>query len=254
MARKLYYKVIDDGRNAISDAGWDTVSRLQHWYNSEFVWTAGKLGLKMFAVFPNTDDRERSFDELSEAIAGRRRVLASEGVPENEIVRILQREGLIYAHKGGYAESCIASGFTRVAGNEFNAYLVGEFLLKVSRAISDLSIDLYDEGNFVKAHEVRLRNGSVSVTIKDQARRWYLESIVKNRHVFSVVDPRKYDTYPSFQHIVPHFNEMSEEERSSILKNWNYLGFEDNFDINGDDIQGYDLNLKVDTFLLEDCS
>jgi hypothetical protein len=252
MARKLYYKIIDDGSNAISDAGWETVSRLQHWYNSEFVWTAGKLGLKMFAVFPNTENRSGTIDELSETIAARRRTLSSKGVPENEIVRILQHEGLIYAHKGGYFDSCVASGFTRVAGNEFNAYLVGEFLLKVSRCIADLSIDLYDEGNFVKPHEVRLRNGAAIVTVKDQSRRWYLESIVKNRHVFSVVDPGKYDNYPGFQPIVSDFKELSEEERSSILKNWNWLGFEENFDINGDDIQGYDLNRKVGSFQLEE--
>src|SRR5271169_2650294 len=126
MARKIYYKIIDDGTTAISDDEWNTISRLQHWYNSEFIWTAGRLALKMFAIFPDTERHTGNIEELRRAIYRRRLQLQDENKSENEIVRTLVSEGLIVAQRGGYFEQCLASGFTRVAGNEFNAFLASE--------------------------------------------------------------------------------------------------------------------------------
>src|SRR5690242_15110212 len=173
MARKLYYKVIDDGRNAITDAEWGEIARLQHWYNSEFIWTAGKLALKMYAVFPDSERRPEDADELWQIIRRRREELEREGMSENETIRKLIAEGLIIAHKGGYFDDCLASGFTRVAGNEFNAYLVCEFLLKVSRLSPRIAVNLYDEGEFVKSHEATFAGGDVTVIARDESRLWY---------------------------------------------------------------------------------
>src|SRR5258707_13514915 len=99
------------------------ITRLQHWYNSEFIWTAGKLELKMYITFLNTDQHDMTREELEQIIQQRRTEYLQLGFSENEIILHLERENLIIAKKGGYFDNCIASGFTRVAGNEFNAFL-----------------------------------------------------------------------------------------------------------------------------------
>lgn len=250
MARKIYYKIIDDGRNAIADGEWEEIARLQHWYNSEFIWTAGRLSLKMYAVFPDTERRSEEAGELRRMIRRRREELERAGCSENEAIRTLIAEGLIIAHKGGYFDDCLASGFTRVAGNEFNAYLVCDFLLKVSRLSPRIAVNVYDEGEFIKSHEAAFDGGNVAVGVRDEARLWYYEGLVKNRHLFAVVDAGKYDAYPRFESTISDFNERPLDEKMSILHDWNWLGFENNFDINGDDIQGFDLNRKVGSFRL----
>ena len=248
MARKLYYTVDDDGRNKLSDAQWEDILRLQHWYNSEFIWTAGRLAFKMFAVFPNIDYVVDNEEELWRRILNRKRELRRAGVTENEIILQLEADGMVIAKKGGYFDHCLASGFTRVAANEFDAYLVCEFLLKASCIARDISITVQDEGEFIKPKQVTFRNGGVALPLHDGAKRATYEMMVGNRHVFAIVDAAKYDRFPSYQTTVADFNNLPADEQSVILRDWNWLGFENNYDINGDDIQGFDLNRKVSKF------
>ncbi len=251
MARKLYYKIIDDGRNRITDGEWERILSLQHWYNSEFFWTAGRLALKMYAVFPNVPDDSADAEALRRRIGERRREMRDQGLTENETIQRLAAEGLIIAQKGGYFDKCLASGFTRVASNEFNAYLVCEFLLKSSLLAPDAVLTAYDEGEFVKPKLVKFQAGRVTVPLRDTTRASLYERMIVNRHVFSIVDAAKYDQFPRFRTTIADFNELSDDERLSILKDWNWLGFENNFDLNGDDIQGFNLNKKVLEFELE---
>lgn len=248
MARRLYYKIIDDGKNFISDLQWDEILRLQHWYNSEFVWTAGRLSFKMYAVFPNIDSMTTNEDDLWAQIRGRHCSLRSEGISENEIIRNLEAEGLVIAKKGGYFDGCLASGFTRVAGNEFNAYLVCEFLLKASIAAPGVIIVVCDEGEFIKPRNIRIQQGKIILSQPEKSKLSYYQLMVANRHVFAIVDTAKYDHFPKYETTIADFNDLPADEQHIILKDWNWLGFENNYDINGDDIQGFDLNRKVVSF------
>ncbi|MGA2622653.1 MAG: hypothetical protein ABSF91_02265 [Bacteroidota bacterium] len=251
MARKLYYRILDDGRSQVADEEWDAISRLQHWYNSEFIWTAGKLAFKMYAIFPNIDHYFYEEDELWPRIIQRRSELRSAGCSENAIVRQLETENLIIAKKGGYFDGCLASGFTRVAANEWNAYLACEFLLKASTIAPHAVISVHDEGAFIKSRVVRFHNGAVKVPIVSQERVSFFEAMVTHRHVFSVVDPAKYDHFPVYRNTVSDFNKLDRGEQHTVVKDFSWLGFESNYDLNGDDIQGYDLNKKVTGFEIE---
>ena len=251
MARKLYYKILDDGKNTMSDIQWDEILRLQHWYNSEFVWTAGRLAFKMYAVFPNTDSMTANEDDLWEQIRARQVVLRNDGRSENEIIRDLAAEGLVIAKKGGYFDGCLASGFTRVAGNEFDAYLVCEFLLKASMVAPDTVIIVCDEGEFIKPRNIRIQRGRVILSQPEKSSASYYQLMVSNRHVFAIVDTAKYDHFPKYQTTIADFNDLPADEQHIILKDWNWLGFENNYDINGDDIQGFDLNKKVVSFSID---
>ncbi len=248
MARKIFYKIADNRVNRISDQEWDDILRLQHWYNSEFIWTAGKLSFKMYAVFQGTNLSHLDYDDWHKVISERMEDCRRRGLSENETVRKLESERLIISKKGGYADNCLASGFTRVAGNEFNAYLTVEFLLKASHLAPGCVIDVEDEGEFVKPKNVCLSRGGVMIPVIEPLKTAICENMVEHRHVFAIVDAAKYNQFPKFRSSIPEFGDMSKDEQRSILTEWNWLGFESNYDINGDDIQGYDLNGKVAVF------
>ena len=252
MARKLYYKIFDDGNSRITENEWNDIQRLQHWYNSEFHWTAGRLALKMYAVFPNTDFITETEDQLWQHIMRRRQELRSNGASENEIIQQLESEGLVIAKRGGYFDNCLASGFTRVAGNEFNAYIVCEFLLKASRIAQHIVINVDDEGQFIKCKTIQFHQGKVILSAPDPPKLPFYQAMISHRHVFAIVDAGKYDHFPNFQTTIADFNLLRGDEKKHILRDWNWLGFENNYDINGDDIQGFDLNSKVISFELHD--
>src|SRR5580765_6332556 len=102
MARKLTYKILNDGKNHITDSEWEEVLRLQNWYNSEFSWSGGRIAMMMFAVFPNVDQQHRSREELRTFDLGRMSELKSQGLTENQMIVQLEREGLVTAKQGGY--------------------------------------------------------------------------------------------------------------------------------------------------------
>jgi hypothetical protein len=249
MARKIYYKIIDDGINNLTEEQWEEILRLQHWYNSEFIWTAGKLGFRMYAVFPNATNSSLTIDDLQKKIHERRQELLLKGLSENQMIHQLESEGLVFVQKGGYFDQCIASGFTRVAGNEFNAYLVCEFLLKTSMIASSAVISVYDEGEFIKTKRIKLSNTDVLLESTEESTSRYIDEIITHRHLFGIVDPAKYDYYPHFRTTISEFNDMEIEDKLSIVKDWNWLGYGRNFDRNGDDVQGFDLNKKVRNFI-----
>ncbi len=250
MARTIHYKIIDDPGNRVTDNEWEEILRLQHWYNSEFIWTAGRLALKMYAVFPNWEEFDGDEKELIERITKRQRDLRKSGYSENEIILQLESDGLVIAKKGGYMDNCLASGFTKVAGNEFNAYLVCEFLLKASTIAKNAEFSLYDEGRFIKSKRIKIQDGIIRVSAGEE-QKGITDELVRERKIFSIVNSQKYDEFPKFRTLVAGYNDLDDSEKMEILKDWNWLGFGENFDINGDDLQGYDLNVKVIKFEIE---
>lgn len=242
MARRIFYRIRDDGKNFISSEEWDAIRSLQNWYNSEFFWTGGKLNLRRFIVFPNYDSVGKDLKKVRAQFVE----LEKAGYSDEEIVRELEGRRLIIVKRGGYEDGMIASGFTRVADNEFNAFLVLDFALKVSRIARTAALEVYDEGDFVKTHAVELANGDVTVLKQSVDRTLYAE-MKEGRRIFAVVNPDKYDGHPDFSNRVNEFNELLPFERARVLADWNWLGYESkaDYDFNGDDFFGFDLNQKV---------
>ena len=242
MARRVYYRIRDDGRNFVSSEEWDAVKSLQNWYNSEFFWTGGKLNIRRFIVFPNFETVGEDIGKVHAGFSD----LEKAGYSDDEIIRELEARNLIIVKRGGYEDGMIASGFTRVADNEFNAFLVLDFLLKASRITRTATLEVVDEGDFVKTHCAELNNGDVSVSEAHVGRDLFWEA--KNSHkVFSIVNPDKYDGHPEFTNRVNEFNNLLPVERAKVLEDWNWLGYESkaDFDFNGDDFFGFDLNRKI---------
>lgn len=242
MARRIFYRIYDDGKNFVSSEEWDAIRSLQHWYNSEFFWTGGKLNLRRFVVFPNFDAVGKDLERVHLRFAE----LEKAGYSDEEIVRELETRKLIIVKHGGYEDGMLASGFTRVADNEFNAYLVLDFLIKVSKIARTAVLQVHDEGDFVKTHAVELTCGDLTVR-QENVRPVLYDQARGSRRIFAIVNPDKYDGHPDFTNRVNEFNELLPFERARVLEDWNWLGYESkaDFDFNGDDFFGFDLNRKV---------
>jgi hypothetical protein len=242
MARRIFYHIADDGKNFVSGEEWDEIHALQRWYNLEFIWTGGKLNFRRFVIFPNYDLVSAAPVKIRQEYSQ----LEELGFSEEEIVDSLESKGLIIVKRGGYEEGMIGSGFTRVADNEFNAFLVLDFLIKVSRIAPTAAIEAYDEGSFVKTSSVILNAGDAFV--KECGLAPEILGVVKStRRIFAVVNPDKYDGHPEFTNRVSDFNDLALDERVKVVEDWNWLGHESkaSFDFNGDDFFGFDLNKKL---------
>ncbi|CUT04132.1 hypothetical protein, partial [Candidatus Kryptobacter tengchongensis] len=91
MARRIKYWIEDNGKNFMTDDEWDEIMKLQRWYNSEFVWTAGKINFKRFAIFPNWENVELMIwagekEPVKNIIAKRFEMLLSSGMNEVEVL------------------------------------------------------------------------------------------------------------------------------------------------------------------------
>ncbi|MBM4168164.1 MAG: hypothetical protein FJ215_03270 [Ignavibacteria bacterium] len=241
MGRRILYGIDNDGRSTIDENEWTEVLRLQHWYNSEFDWSTGRLAFKRYLLFPNTRDFEGLDIPMAELIQQRLEVLRREGSSELRAVARLEAEGLLTVKWGGILDSCLASGFTRVANNEWNAYLVCEFLLKCSRTLRHASITVRDEGGFVRCGTIWMEDGRVIVERRSTA-----EQLIATRRIFAVVDREQYARHEGLKNQIAGFRELNREEKSAILHDWNWLGYGESR--SRDPEGGCDLNLKVRGF------
>ncbi len=248
MGRRIIYKIEDRPGNSVTESEWADIQKLQHWYNSEFQWSTGKLAFKRHVLFPNTEEFSDLDQSVWELISQRHQSLQAQGFSEHEVVAQLEKDRLVFVKWGGYFDGCIASGFTRVADNEWNAYLVCDFLLKASTLCPSATFQIIDEGKFVKTGTVWLRNG-VGLLPKSLVRSDVsVELLVEERRVFSIVNAQKYDKHPAFRNLIPEFNSLELKERRALVRNWNWLGYEDSYDAHGDDLKGFNLNSKVQKF------
>ncbi|HEX9614258.1 MAG TPA: hypothetical protein VGA55_02070 [Bacteroidota bacterium] len=247
MSRRIIYKIEDRPEYLVTDEEWDEIKRLQHWYNSEFTWTTGKLSFRRYLMFPNAEEFAGLDMSVWKIIEDRKVKLRGMGMTESEIVAQLELDHLVFVKWGGYYDDCLASGFTRVADNEWNAFLVCDFLLKVSTLIPHVLIDILDEGRFVRTKRLFLRDGVAMLQKKPSELAPQLGELVKRKQFFSIVDPGKFDKHPSFKNSIPNFNDLDDEDKRALLKNWNWLGFGNKYE-NSDDTGGVDLNQKLRGF------
>ncbi|MBI2619945.1 MAG: hypothetical protein HYW57_07675 [Ignavibacteriales bacterium] len=248
MSRRIIYKVEERSEYLITDEEWDEVRRLQHWYNSEFSWTTGKLAFRRYLLFPNVEEFSGLERSIWTIIEERKEKLKSQGLSETETVKQLERDHLVFVKWGGYFDDCLASGYTRVADNEWNAFLVCDFLLKVSTLLPHLVIEIRDEGRFVKTGRLWLRDGIALLRRRGGKMSESLTGVIKRKQFFSLVDPDKYEKHPSFRNSIPDFNLLAKEDRRAVLRNWNWLGYGNGGAEIDEPDGGVNLNLKLRGF------
>ncbi|MEX1138719.1 MAG: hypothetical protein WEB33_00545 [Bacteroidota bacterium] len=247
MSRRIIYKIEERPEYLITEEEWDEVKRLQHWYNSEFSWTMGKISFRRYLVFPNVEEFSGLDSTIWTIIEERKMKLAGQGLSEFDIVAQLERDHLLFVKWGGYYDHCLASGFTRMADNEWNAYLVCDFLVKVSTLIPHVVIGIHDEGRFVRTKRLWLRDGVVMLRKRPDELPEAISQIVKRKQFFAIVHPEQYDRHPVFKNSIPNFNQLKEEDKQAVVKEWNWLGYGNGYDEAGI-AGGMDLNQKLRGF------
>lgn len=249
MGRRILYRIPASDAHAVSEEQWDEVLRLQRWYNTEFFWSSGRLVFRRYVLFVNAEEFSDLEWSPQEIVESRKAFLREGGLNELDIVRQLERDGLVSVRWGGYQDHSYASGFTRVANNEWNAYLVCDFLLKVSLAVPGAAIVVMDEGQFIRTGTVQFRNGSVEVPLKTPGASEAASQAIQSGRVFAVVDPVRYADHKVAKNVIPQFSKREREERRKLVQDWNWLGFGNR----GSEIEepkaGLDLNAKVKRFV-----
>ena len=66
----------------------------------------------------------------------------------------------------------------------------------------------------------------------------------RHKKVISIVNPTKYANYPRLKNVIPNFNSLNMKDILEILHDWNWLGYGNPYDFDGDDFTGFDLNKK----------
>ena len=247
MSRRIIYKIEDRPEYLVTDEEWDEIKRLQHWYNSEFAWTTGKLSFRRYLLFPNAEEFSGLDTSVWKIIEERKTKLREMGMNDTEIVAQLELDHLVFVKWGGYFDDCLASGFTRVADNEWNAFLVCDFLLKVSTLVPHVVIELHDEGRFVRTKKLWLRDGVAMLQRKPSELSPQLGDLVKRKQFFAIVNPSRYDRHPSLKNSIPNFNDLDDQDKQALLKNWNWLGYGNRYE-NSEIENGVDLNQKLRGF------
>lgn len=246
MPRALRYYIDDNSENTVTNDEWSEILALQHWYNSEFFWSCDKIDLKRYILFPNYDH----MPEMPYRTARyhfRKRLLAKKIELGNwvDAVTELVKEGLFHVRWGGVRENSIASGITHVADNEFNAYLLCEFLLKCSTISTGATFTVEDEGRFVLPGRAMFRDGSVMVYRDDLAGSGHDVESLDTPQVFSVVNHAKYDDHPLFSQSVDDFDELDEAEIANAVGKYGGLGFGENYDTRWGDHEGLNLQQRA---------
>ena len=243
MPRALRYYVPDTDN--ISNDEWKQIARLQHWYNSEFIWSCDRLAFKRYIIFPNYEQ----IPEMPYRTAKyhfRKRFLAKKIELQDEVaaVRAMEEEGLFSVRWGGVRDNSLASGITRVADNEFNAYLVCEFLLKCSTIAREATFHAEDEGHFIMPGRAMFRDGAIILAREDL----YPEGgeiPLDIPQAFCVVNPTKYDEHPRFEQSVEDFDDLDEEGINAASQQYGALGFAPNYDSAWGDNEGLNLQQRA---------
>ena len=244
MPRALRYYVEDVPDNAIDNAAWREIARLQHWYNSEFIWSCDRIGLKRYILFPNYDVMP-DMPYHTAKYHFRKRLLAKKIELQDEVaaVKAMEEEGLFTVRWGGVRDDSIASGITHVADNEFNAYLLCEFLLKCSTIAKGAAFTVEDEGRFILCGRIAFVEGEIMVRREDLYGERHIPLDVPQ--LFSVVDPARYDEHPPFTQNVEDFDDLDDIARIESTSDFRALGFANNYDTAWGDAEGLNLQSRA---------
>ncbi|MEW6202561.1 MAG: hypothetical protein AB1546_11325 [bacterium] len=168
MGRTLHYKVLNT--EEISEEEKEVMYEVSMKYNSgdyEDVWTCESFYLDPWAFHPNW---EKVGDLGGKEFINRRyRELERSALFRGEILNKMHNEGLILFTKDTIYNGKVA-GFTKVGGNEYNAFLVYEALIEISKNTKS-EISLCDEGAFLYA-PVLIRGGKAKIDVESVHRAW----------------------------------------------------------------------------------
>ncbi|MBU2464686.1 MAG: hypothetical protein KKG02_10780 [Candidatus Edwardsbacteria bacterium] len=225
MGRTLHYDVV----GKITDDEWDKIDDLQDEYNIKNRWTCEHLSLTRipywYPRWPNWFkdsklDKGVTADKAWNIVYSHLEGLNGVNL-EKKVMELVN--GRLLALGNARKEGIAASGFTKVADNEWNAKLVTDFFIEVSKISRGSAVKLHDEGDYilcqyiiiergiVKPDHDRIREYIVNLERKANDPKWerYFRQCLKTiKHnlssaekglYFANLDPDEYEDHPKFR-------------------------------------------------------
>ena len=156
MGRTLHYKIRPNPKHPLTDKDWECIDRMTEYFKKHFTWTCEQVGFSTLNFHPlwkrwSEDSRLPNDEDGWEFVMTEFDRLREKSLSRLDAIRNLHKRKLI-------AVSCDndtldiqeADGFTKVGGNEWNAFLVTAFIVAVSRLVPNHEIELWDEGRFLR--------------------------------------------------------------------------------------------------------
>ncbi|MBI5806265.1 hypothetical protein HZA73_09485 [candidate division TA06 bacterium] len=235
MGRTIHYEIT----GAISDDQWDKIDALQDRYNIDHRWTCECLSLTRIPFWYPRWPNQFKDSKLDKGITANeawkiinRQLDGLSGVAlEKKVFDLVDEKILVLGDRS--KKDITASGFTKVADNEWNAQLVIDFLTETSKIAKDSVVKIYDEGDYSLCHYVIIRNGVVSLDHerirnylaglkerqKDSGMEDYFKEEINTMRenlvlsgkgiFFAKVDPREYQDHPQFRTLTLNLEQVS---------------------------------------------
>ncbi len=186
MGRTLHYELRRNPAVTLTDNDWNRIEKITDFFNKTFTWTCENVGFCTLTFYPRwhkffkdskLPDDKSGWDIVNSSYKN----LQAKGLTRLQILHALHKHKLIaYYTKDDKLNLQKAHGFTKVAGNEWNAVLVTVWLTEVSKILPDNEFELHDEGMFLKV-DLIIKNGKASPNIPKllERIRWFSEKIDK---------------------------------------------------------------------------
>lgn len=174
MGRTLHYELQENKSVGLTEADWDKINQITKYFVDNYKWTCEQPQFSNIGYFPrwpewfkdsalpklpggNTNDNVQKYWDVVESEVKK---LEAKNLTRLQTVKELLARKIIALH--GDDPNVIdlqkAHGFTKVAGNEWNAVLVTAWLTAVSKVLPQHVFTLHDEGDFLTTRLV-IRNG-----------------------------------------------------------------------------------------------
>ncbi|OGJ85799.1 MAG: hypothetical protein A2268_00910 [Candidatus Raymondbacteria bacterium RifOxyA12_full_50_37] len=165
MGRTLHYTLLRNDAFPITEKDWDRIIAATEAFNTKFTWTCERVGFHNVDYYPRWPSRFKNSrlpvdGDAWEYINARYKRLEKRNLNHLQIVRRMLSEKFIAIHGDNPDKIDLqqANGFTKVAGNEWNAFLTVAWIVTVSTMLPNHEIELNDEGHFLKCPLV-IKNG-----------------------------------------------------------------------------------------------
>ena len=164
MGRTLHYEMRPNHKVVVTEQDWDKIRSLTDTFYSKFKWTCECVGFDSLNFYPRwkrcfVDSKLPSDLKGWEFVCAERDKLRANGMSQLEITKELHRRKLISYYTDDNRENLqVAKGFTKVTGNEFNAFLVVAWLTEISRILPHHEFLIHDEGKFLLL-DIIIKNG-----------------------------------------------------------------------------------------------
>ena len=185
MGRTLHYNIRRKNGLKLTIKQRKVMMEIAEKYNTgkfEKAWTCENYYFTAENYYPNWKNYGGKVESWEEVNAEYEKMEAL-GMDAFTIINELVKGGIVKRHEEDLKN---VHGFTKTQGNEYNSLLVYTALLELSKRLTDTTIHLYDEGEFLVC-PLFIKNGLVKPDFEEvnENRAYYLKNIAEGRKFFN---------------------------------------------------------------------